>query len=981
MKQNKPLSNNSDTQQGPAGAGVKVSLIIPCYNESARIDIMLDGLAEFNEKWKGTYEVIVVDDGSNDQTSEKITEEVNNKYAFLRDKIKIERIPVNQGKGNALKHGVALASGDYVLTLDADMSTRPIELINWQNRVKNLFSGADVIYIGSRKHEEGKVEALLYRKVIGRVFTGIVQVLTTLNLGDTQCGFKLYPGRVARWLFANMHTKGWSHDVELLYQADLNGVSIVEMPIDWKNQPVSKVNVVSDSIKMFFGVLAISLRTWFYNTFALPFKIPATATPEQRKNIILRSVFNILALLLVIVMPMLSFQFAINGDEHCHFDYGNSIYNYFFGKPDSYALTGIPQGAPKGTTTSGLQYYGALFDFITGTVYNVFHPWDHYTTMHFFNALVGAIGIIYAGKLGRLIGGWPAGILAMVFLVLSPSWFGHNFDNPKDIPFSAGYTAGVYFILLFLKAFPRPTTKHIFGLICAIGWAMGVRIGGLLLIAYLALFIGAYGLFTKQLKAVFSGRTIRNVIIVSLLGYLLAVFFWPYARQGIFTKPFESLKVMTNFFVNISVLYDGKKILSNEIPWYYIPRFILYTAPIIVLAGFAAGLILLPVMFRKNKQLLLFSLFVLFACAFPVAYAVYKKSALYDGWRHFLFIYPMLIIISALGFTYFMNSRQKAVRYATIGLIAIGLISPIQFSAAYHPLESLYFNEIAGGLKGVYGKFETDYYMMGIKPATEWLIKHEHLEHRKVHIASNCINPLLAYLKPYGLDTTAMYVSFYERYSKDWDYCILYSRFVEPSQLQTGNWPPPETIYTVKVQGVPIAAVLKRRTHKDFEGFQLLKQKKIAEAKEKFLESLQEYPENELVWEAMSQIYNAMGQPDSAIYAGRQTLKRFPSDDNIYKVMGSIYLEHNKMDSALNLFKELLPWDESEGHLLMGYAYASTGNATRAFNEIDNAIDANPTNQDAYKLGIQLAQKLKKRDKAEEYYDRAKKAFPDLEDE
>jgi glycosyltransferase involved in cell wall biosynthesis/tetratricopeptide (TPR) repeat protein len=980
MKKNKPL-NNISGQSEHSGSNITLSLVIPCYNEAARINIMLEGLAEFNEKWKGDYEVIIVDDGSKDQTSEKIQEALNTKYSFLKDKIQIERIPVNRGKGNALKKGVSLATGDYVLTLDADMSTRPVELIYWQQREKGLFSGADVIYIGSRKHDEGKVEALLHRKVIGTVFTSIVQVLTTLNLNDTQCGFKLYPKHIAGLLFGNMQSKGWSHDVELLYQADLNGIKIVEMPITWTNQPESKVNVFSDSVKMFFGVLSISLRTWFYNSFILPFKMPATLTSAQRKNIIYRSVFNILATLLVIVMPVLSFQFAINGDEHCHFDYGNSIYNYFFGHPDSYALTGIPEGAPPGTSTSGLQYYGGLFDFITGTAYNAFHIWDHYSTMHFINALVGAIGIIYAGKLAKLLGGWPAAILTVIFLVLSPSWFGHNFDNPKDIPFSAGYTAGIYFILLFLKAFPRPNAKHIFGLVCSIGWAMGVRIGGLLLIAYFAFFVGVFALFTNQLKAVFTARTIKQVLLVSVLGYLIAVTFWPYAHEGIISKPLESLKIMTNFFVNIGLLYDGKKILSNEVPWYYIPRYILYTAPIIVLAGFVIGLIALPVAFRNNKKLLICSLLVLFAVVFPPAYAIYKKSSLYDGWRHFLFIYPPLVILASLGWTYLMSFRQKAVRYATIGLIVIGLVSPIQFVAAYHPLESLYYNEICGGLKNIYGRFETDYYMLGIRPATEWLIKNEHLENKKVTVATNCINPVQAYLKPYDLDRQAVYVRYYERYSKDWDYCILYSRFVDVSQLNTGNWPPPETIYTLKVQGVPIAAVLKRKTHKDFLGFQLLKEKKIPEAKEQFLQSLQEYPNNDLVWEALTQIYNAEGKADSAIYAGRQTLKSYPGDITVYEILGNIYLKQNRADSAINLYKNLVQYNAGYGHFFLGYTYATMGNATMAFNEIDNAIEADPTNQQAYKLGIQLAQQTKNSSKAEEYYDKAKKAFPEKEGE
>lgn len=989
----------------PGKGSFLLSLIIPCYNESARIDIMLNGLADFDAKWKGNYEVIIVDDGSKDDTAAKIGQALDGKYAALKNKIRIEKMPVNKGKGSALKQGVSLATGDYVLTLDADMSTKPTELINWQAKVKNLFSNDDTIYIASRKHEEGTVEALKMRQVIGAIFNGIVQVLTSLQHKDTQCGFKLYPKKIAHFLFGNMQSNGWAHDVELLYQADLNGYKIIDMPVNWVNQPDSKVSVVRDSFLMLWGVLSIVLRIWFYNSFILPFKIPASHTPEQKRQIIYRSVFNVIGLLLMVVMPMMSFSYAITGDEHHHFDYGNSIYNYFFHGDNSVQEIGA----------NGIQYYGGLFDFITAFSYNVFHIWDHYTTMHFINAIVGAIGIIYAGKLAKLFGGWNVGILAMVLLILSPSWFGHNFANPKDIPFSVGYTAGIYFMILFLKSLPKPSMKDLFGLVCSIGWAMGVRIGGLLLIAYLVLFIVVFAVLTRQTKTVFTAKVMLQVAVVGALGYGIALICWPYAHLGIISKPLESLKIMSNFFVNIGMIYEGKKILSNQVPWYYIPKYILWTAPIIVLAGIAIGLVSLPVVFRKNRNTLIFSMFVLFAAVFPVAYAVYKKSSLYDGWRHFLFIYPMLIVIASIGFMYLINSRQKIVGYVTMALIAVGLFSPARFAVANHTFESLYYNEIAGGLKNIFGKYETDYYMLGIKQATEWLIQNEHIADRKTIVATNCTFPLVAYLYQAHYKTlpdkyerlyerTAefsrsdadyekyvaqypdfrdnypvvnAYVRYNERYSKGWDYCVLFSRFVDPDQLTSGNWPTQDVIHTIDVDGVPIAAILKRKTKKDLAGFELLKANKVEEAKAMFEASLVEYPKNDLVWEAMAQIYNAMGKPDSVIYAGSKVLETHPGNVNAYQLMGSAYAKMGKPEQAITLYKNLEKYNEGYGHFLQAYAYASMGKAREAFNEIDNSLEADPYNQQVYKFAIDLAQQAKDRGRAEEYYEKAQKAFPE----
>ena len=964
-------------QQSAGSNDFLLSLVIPCYNESKRIDLLLSGLADFEEKWKGAYEVIIVDDGSKDDTAAKIKEAIDSKYGFLKAKVAIEKMPQNGGKGSALKQGVAMANGDYILTLDADMSTKPAELLNWQKKDRNIFAQQDTIYIGSRRHAEGKIEALQSRKFIGGVFNSIVQLFTTLRLKDTQCGFKLYPRNAAKMLFGNMQSKGWAHDVELLYQGDLNDYHITEMPISWVNQPESKVNVVKDSIMMFFGVMVIAFRIWLYNTFLLPFRIPETATAEQRKHIVARSVFNLLCVLLVIIMPLMSFQYAITGDEHWHYDYGNDILKYFF-RGDQAAPTGIPTGSPDGTQPSGIQFYGGLFDVITASFYRLFHFWSHYTTMHFINAIVGAVGIIYAGKLAKLLGGWNAAIIAIVLLVLSPSWFGHNFANPKDIPFSVGYTAGVYYIFLFLQGLPEPSFKHVFGLVCSIGWAMGVRIGGLLLIAYLVMFTGLYALLAGQIKAVFKGRVIRQMVVVSILGYVIAVIFWPYSHAGILSKPFEALKVMSNFFIRIGLLYEGKKITSDKIPWYYIPKYIWYTAPVIVLAGFAIGLLAIPSAYRKNKNTLLFSLFLLFVCVFPVFYAIYKKSALYDGWRHFLFVYPPLVIIASMGFAALMRAG-KPMAWITAGLIAIGLISPVKYVAANHPFESLYYNEIAGGLPGIYGKYETDYYMLGIKPAAEWLIRNEHLDNGKpLTVATNCSYPLTEYMLPYK-NVNVVYIRYGERYNKDWDYCIVFSRQLDPGLLTSGNWPPAETIHTISVQGVPITAVMKRRTHKDFAGFELIKAKNTEAGKAMLLEAVNEYPGDDPAWAMLANIYQAMGNTDSAVYAARRALKTSPADLGVYNTLCNIYLKSNRTDSVISICKELEKYNPSMSHYFTGYAYAVSGNINAAYAELDKAIDADPYNQEAYSLAMQIAKQTKDAARGEDYYEKAKKAFPSEE--
>ena len=224
------------------------------------------------------------------------------------------------------------------------------------------------------------------------------------------------------------------------------------------------------------------------------------------------------------------------------------------------------------------------------------------------------------------------------------------------------------------------------------------------------------------------------------------------------------------------------------------------------------------------------------------------------------------------------------------------------------------------------------------------------------------------------------YIRYYDRYSKDWDYCIVFSRFVDASQLTTGNWPPPETIHTIDVDGVPIAAVMKRKTKKDYEGFQLMKAKKYDEAKQKFLEAVQLFPNNDLVWEALCEIYEGQGNGDSAIFAGNNALKTYPGDINVYQSMGGAYLKAHKPDSAIALYTRLGKYNEAYSHFFIGYAYATMGNAAKALSEIDNAIEADMYMEQAYKLGMQIAQQSHNSGKVEEYQEKAARAFPETEE-
>lgn len=231
-----------------------ISLIIPCYNEAVRIGLMFQGLKDFDTQWKGAYEVILVDDGSDDGTDVLI--QSNPFYVDLLSRKKITLLQQkNTGKGGALKLGVSKATNDFILTLDADMATSPTELLHWL-AMKKTFNEKEIL-IASRELKNSKVEDSIKRKLVGNVFNFMIRKAVKLNISDTQCGFKLYPSTVAKTLFSKLQTLGWAHDVELLVMANKMGYAITEMPITWTAIEGSKIDVLRDGWKMFWEVMRI----------------------------------------------------------------------------------------------------------------------------------------------------------------------------------------------------------------------------------------------------------------------------------------------------------------------------------------------------------------------------------------------------------------------------------------------------------------------------------------------------------------------------------------------------------------------------------------------------------------------------------------------------------------------------------------------------------------------------------------------------
>ncbi len=228
----------------------KYSIILPAYNEGVRIGATLDSLLAYIRKRDWDAEVIVVNDGSTDNTAELVR-----LRAQSDPSLRLLENPGNRGKGYSVRHGMLQANGDIALFSDADLSS-PIE------EADKLFAaiagGADIA-IGSRwlNTDLQLRPQPLYRRAFGRIFNLALRLILGLNFKDTQCGFKAFTRRSAQAIFPLQQIERWGFDPELLFIAEKQGFTVEEIPVAWSHRDGTRINPLADGFKMFVEMLVI----------------------------------------------------------------------------------------------------------------------------------------------------------------------------------------------------------------------------------------------------------------------------------------------------------------------------------------------------------------------------------------------------------------------------------------------------------------------------------------------------------------------------------------------------------------------------------------------------------------------------------------------------------------------------------------------------------------------------------------------------
>jgi dolichyl-phosphate beta-glucosyltransferase len=226
------------------------SIILPAYNESARIAATLDRILAHATRRGWNVEVLVVNDGSTDDTAEIVRG-----YATRHPVLRLLENPGNRGKGFSVRNGMLHAKGDILLFSDADLSS-PIEEADKLSAA--MAEGADVA-IGSRWVDRRLQirRQPLYRRLFGRIFNLALRMILGLQFKDTQCGFKAFTRRCAQTIFPLQKIERWGFDPELLYLAKKFGFTVREVPVAWSHREGTRIHPLRDGIRMFGELLRV----------------------------------------------------------------------------------------------------------------------------------------------------------------------------------------------------------------------------------------------------------------------------------------------------------------------------------------------------------------------------------------------------------------------------------------------------------------------------------------------------------------------------------------------------------------------------------------------------------------------------------------------------------------------------------------------------------------------------------------------------
>lgn len=414
-------------------------------------------------------------------------------------------------------------------------------------------------------------------------------------------------------------------------------------------------------------------------------------------------------------------DYGISFDETVQDQYGQYVLQWF---------ATLTQDR-RATSYEDLFYYGGLFDLVAAALQRVL-PFGHYETRHLLNALTGVVGLLGCWRLGRYVGGQGTagalvGLTSLLLLLTMPSWYGMMYINPKDVPFAAGMTWSLYYLVRVADRLPEPPTRLVLLLALSTGLALSVRVGGVLAFGYLAVVLASHLLIRSEPWTVRARLAIRMFIRIFLptvaIAWLVMLMAWPYAQIHPLKGALDSIAHFAGYRPGIEALFFGRLVDDLYQPVLYLPVYLLIKVPeahalLLLAAALMAGIAIRAKVARAVQERW-FPVAV--AILVPLLYVGVGRPELYDAERHFLFLLPPIAVAAALALRALFARANLAGRVALIAGVVVSVALAGRQMVDLHPYQYAYFNQFVGGIRGARGQFEIEYWDTSITEAARLL--------------------------------------------------------------------------------------------------------------------------------------------------------------------------------------------------------------------------------------------------------------------
>jgi len=492
-------------------------------------------------------------------------------------------------------------------------------------------------------------------------------------------------------------------------------------------------------------------------------------------------------------------DYGISNDEEVQHRYGELIINYYASGFRDTALFNY----------KNLYLYGGLFDIVAVLLAKLL-PFDIFLIRHFMSAMIGVAGLVATWATARLIAGPRAGLIAAVSLAICGPYFGGMFNHTKDVPFAAAMIGALYFLLRASRDFPRPRWRHVIGFGLMLGAATGLRAMGLLLIGYAGLLVIIASPWAERdldKIARYLGTMALRLAPAFVLGYLIMIASWPWASLEPL-NPLRAIFSFAHFHYEIRTIVAGEIYRMADVPWWYVPFYLLIKTPIVTVIGALCALGFLLGSIGRDKighlpRRQIDVAVVAFVAMFPVICEAVLQGPAFTGMRHFLFVVPPLAVLAGVGFDAVLAalSPQRWLAVSAAGALSAAIVWNVATLVRLHPYEYLYYNPLVGGLDGAARRYEMDYWVNMMPDAVRALQDYLGLpgdKSQRVYTVGVCG-------EKFSFDN---YADKRLRASPGW---LEADFFIAPTQMNCDRLVDGRTVATIRRLGVVIGVVKDRR--------------------------------------------------------------------------------------------------------------------------------------------------------------------------